>query len=167
MTNIKKFSINIEGILEDDFYKIPEDPLGEFSDFEMAFRRFCFDNNLYIAIIIGNVTHKIHLYHDFLDAIEDGWCKDITKLSNGETITIDLNDFNLYMTPNLNVGTIECRCHSRFGTSEPYNEILSLSDVLEQMNYFTNKILTIAVQKGYINTEDIYKYLGRKLCIDS
>jgi hypothetical protein len=52
MMRVEKFSINIEEIIEDSFYEPPEDELNEFSDFEMGFRRFCFDNNHSIAIKI-------------------------------------------------------------------------------------------------------------------
>lgn len=159
MRKIDKFNITNEGVIEDSFYDLPEDELGEFSKFEMGLKHFCFDYNHCITIEIGDVAKTIHLYYDILDAIEHGLCLNILELAKGNKIVINFNDFLLYMNPDLALEIIDSRLEA-LGVQETYQNTLSLPDTLEKIHFFIDSIFSQAVEKDYLNQDDIFKYLG-------
>ena len=162
MEKLDKFNIINGEVIKDNFCNAPEDELGEFSEFEMGLKHFCFDHNRYITLEIGEVEKTIHLYYDVLDPIENGLCLEILNLAKGYKIVINFNDFLLYMNPNLSLQIIDCRLET-IGTKEAYCYILSLSDTLAKIHFFIDSILTHAVEKDYLNQSDIFKYLGWNL----
>lgn len=158
MKNIDKFNILIKDVVTDSFYAPPKDELDEFSAFEMGLKSFFFNYNHYINLKIGCLSKTIYLYYDVLDAIENGLCSDILELAKGKKIVINFNDFLLYMNPDLELGTIDSKLES-IGVKETYQAILSLFDTLENIHFFIDSIFSYAVEKDYLNQDDIFKYL--------
>lgn len=162
MKDVEQFNIQIQEKIKDDFYLPPEDELNEFSAFEMGLKRFCFEHNRRILIELGDEKIQLHLYHDILDALEEGWSMKMSKLSAGSKVIIDFNDFILRITPTLDENLAACE-FTTFGTGKHNYCTLSLSQLSDKMRIFTDEILGMAVREGYINSEDIAEYLGWQL----
>lgn len=162
MKKIDRFNIIDECAVKDNFYNPPEDELGEFSEFEMGLKHFCFDHNHCITIEIGDTLKTIHLYYDVLDAIENGLCLNILELAKGNKVVFNFNDFLLYMNPNLALEIIDSRLEV-LGLREACQKTLSFPDTLKKIRFFVNSIFINAIEKGYLNPDDIFKYLGWNL----
>jgi hypothetical protein len=163
MKNKSDFYIKKEESIHDNFYQYPEDELNEFSEFEMGLKRFCFDHNCSISIQIDNEKFDLHLYHDFLDALEDKLCEKVLSLQAGNSGNIMFGDY-LYLScqPIKELNEIDCK-FIMVGTGKSKIYSLCLSDFLEKLYCFINEILEIAVQENYIHRKDIHEYLGWQL----
>lgn len=162
MKNLNKFSLQIQETIKDNFYNPPEDELDELSEFEIGLKRFCFEQNRYVLIQLAGKKIQLHLYHDILDALEEKWCLKILELPAGNKASITFNDFFLEITPILNKNLAACE-FTILGTGEYHHCTLYLSRFLDTMRIFLDEVLGSAVKEGYINAEDIAKYLGWQL----
>jgi len=125
----------------------------------MSLKRFCFEHNRYYLLTLGSLNIELHLYHDILDALEERWCAQILKLSAGNKVMIDFNDFTLKITPILNKILADCEFSIR-GTGKDNYCTVYLYQLLHTMRNFIEEILGIAVKEGYVTAEDIAKHLG-------
>lgn len=145
---------------EKNLYDFSEDTLDEFTAFQLALKRFCFEQNRYVLLEIGTEKIELYLYHDILDSLEDKWCEQIDVLSKGNEISLDFSNFNVRFNP------VDDKVICKFGfilTEESKIKILRLSQVLENMSNFLNILLALMVQEGYATAEDIYENLRWRL----
>jgi len=162
MHKINNFKLQIQEPIKEELYNYPGNSLDEYTDFEMGLKGFCFEHNCYVLLEVGNEQIKLHLYHDILDALEDRWCRQILELSSDNKISIGFVDLILDFIPIKDKNEVTCE-FGFIGTGKIQSYRLCLSQVLEEMSTFINKVLGMAVKKGYISTEDIDKYLGWRL----
>jgi hypothetical protein len=157
--NLKKFKMELGELINDPFYLPPEDPLNEFSDFEMGLKRFCFENNCCISLKIDDeLIQDLDLYHDVLDFVENGLIKDLSNLSVGKSVLIGLTDtLSLTLTPMED--RVDCK-FERIGRPEEKYYVLNLSQVLKTLSRLVDEILNMAIAKGYITAADAQTELG-------
>jgi len=162
MLKDNNFKLQIQEPIKEELYNYPEDSLDEYTDFDMGLKCFCFEHNCYVLLEVDTEQIKLHLYHDILDALEDRWCGQISELSAGHKISIGFVDLILKFTPVKDKNEVTCE-FGFIGTGKIQSYRLCLSQVLEEMSNFIDKVLDMAVKEGYISTEDIDKYLGWQL----
>lgn len=155
------FNIQLGQSATKQLYDPPDDPLNEFTEFEMGLKRFCFDYNCHILLKLGDDRIEyLYLYHDILDALEIGLIKQISVLSGRKKVSVDFADtLTLKFIPVEDrekiIGKLE-----RIGSSEEKSYLLNLSQVLKALNRFVDEILAMAIEKGYITAADAQKELG-------
>ena len=160
MDNSQNFNIQLQEFIKDDFYHYPEDELNEYTNFEIGFKRFCFDNNRNVLLEVGDVKIILHLYHDILDALEDRWYEQITQLASRNKVNITFGSyFNLIFYPIKNKDEVICE-YSFLGMGEYKTCNLCLSQVVEIMNLFVNQVFDMAIQQKYITTKDFIKFIS-------
>ncbi len=160
MHNYQSFNLQLQEFIKDYFYDYPEDELNEYTDFEIGLKRFCFNNNRNILLEIGDKKIILYLYHDILDALEDRWHEQIIKLSVGDRIYICFGSYlDLTFHPIQNKDEVICE-YTFLGTGKYKSCNLCLSQVVKIMNSFVNKIFNIAIQQGYITTEDFAEFVS-------
>jgi len=158
MDNYQNFNIQLKELNKDNLYDAPQDELNEYTDFEIGLKRFCFDNNRNVLLEIGDEKIVLHLYHDILDALEDRWREQISKLATANKVNITFgSDLNLIFHPIQNKDQVICE-YTFLGTGEYYSCILRLSLVFKIMNSFVNKVFHMAIQQDYITAEDFIEF---------
>ena len=134
MDNYQNFDIQLQDLIKNDFYDYPEDELNEYTNFEIGFKRFCFDNNRNVLLEVDDEKIILHLYHDIFDALEDRWHEQITKLVSGNKINITFGSyFDLIFHPIKNKDEVICE-YSFLGTGKYKTCNLYLSQVVKIMN---------------------------------
>ena len=83
MNDIKKFKIQLEKPWAWEGLILPEDALGELSDFERGLRRLCFECNHRVLIEIGDEKFDVFLDPDII-LVLDNLPKQIIALSRGK-----------------------------------------------------------------------------------
>jgi hypothetical protein len=154
------FNIKLDEPCELELYSRPEDPLGEFSPFEMGLRLFCFEQNHRVLIEISNEKKYVFLDPDICSVIET-LPEDISNLSRGETVEIV---FSEVMTL-INFAPIDEKvvCTLRtFGYSHDAKSFeCSLTQVIEALSHFVNELISLAVTGGYIRQEEAELFLNQ------
>ncbi len=158
MDSYSNFNIQLKELNRDNLYDAPKDELNEYTNFEIGLKRFCFNNNRNILLEIGDEKIILHLYHDILDALENRWHKRINELTTRNTINITFgSDFDLTFHPIQNKDELICE-YTFLGTGEFKYCNLCLSQVVEIINSFVNKVFDMAIQQDYITAEDLFEF---------
>jgi hypothetical protein len=155
------FNMQLEKPVTKQLYDPPDDPLNEFTEFEMGLKRFCFDYNRHVLLEIdGAQIEDLYLYHDILDALEVGLIKQISVLSVRKNVFIDFADtLTLRFIPVEDEEKIICKLE-RIGSSQENSYLLNLSQVLTTLSRLVDEILNMAIAKGYITAADAQTELG-------
>lgn len=144
-----RFGIELTERRVPDWYGPPEDALGELSPFEMGMRRFCFEQNRFVLIRVGDAVEEVNLFADF-SLLVDELVMDIPRLARRERIVLAFpeSEFDIELEP---AGDqITCRLR-RFGARvESWEAFAGRDEVLEALNGFLVKLLGEAVAQGYI-----------------
>ncbi|WP_414619478.1 hypothetical protein [Calothrix sp. CCY 0018] len=158
MDNYQDFNVQLQELNKDNLYDAPKDELNEYTDFEIGFKRFCFDNNRNVLIEIGDEKIILHLYHDILNALEDRWHEQITKLAIGNKVNITFGrDLDLTFHPIEDKDEVICE-YTFLGTGKYKYCNFYLSQVVKIMNCFVNEVFEMAIQQGYITAEDFAEF---------
>ena len=159
MNSSHKFNFQLAERFLEDWADPPEDPLGELSDFEMGWRRFCFEHNHKVLIEIGDAQKEVFLDPDICMMIDNYFPNEIAKLSQGKPIEIDFGEswFTIMLLPIDN--KINCTW-IKFGTScwEKHFEF-DRTHVLNTLRGFLQEVMQLAVDKGYITLEEKEEFI--------
>ncbi|PSB49112.1 hypothetical protein C7B67_17275 [filamentous cyanobacterium Phorm 6] len=160
MNNTCKMEIGLEKLTFDIYAEPPEDPLGEFSDFEMALRRFFFECNHLVLWKIGGEKIPVFLEPDIC-LIWERLPLQITELSQGKKIEIVFAESYCIIIKLVPVDSkITCTL-SKFGTScwEKHFEF-DRTHVLDALRGFLAEVMQLAVDKGFITAEEKDEFIG-------
>jgi len=157
----KKFKITIE---ERNFnnYALPaEDPLGELTDFELGWRRFCYDRDRRVLIKIGDLEFSVFFDPDICSLLEDNFAQQIRDLERGKTLRIifaESYNLNAIFTPMGN--KINCQLR-KFGDFQYASDLeLDKEQVLTVLRGFLAEVMQLAVNTGYVSLEDKEKFIA-------
>jgi hypothetical protein len=152
--------ITLEKMIFDIYAEPPEDPLGEFTDFEMALRRFFFECNHLVLWKIGQETIQVYLEPDICLI----WKKlplQIRELSQRKKIEIVFAEsycITIELVPVDNKITCTLR---KFGTSCWEKQFEFDRDrVLDTLRGFLDEVMQLAVDKGYITLEEKAEFIS-------
>ena len=148
-----KFNLKIGKPVKADSRYIPEDPLNEFNEFEMGLKWYCYENNHYIILEIGDLKiDDIQLFPHVLSDLEAGLLKYSQEFQQGQKLYFNFSeDKSLLATRDKD--KIICRLYSK--TYE-----VKYSEFVRKFNGFFDSVLNTAIEKGYIKAEDAKKEIG-------
>ena len=158
MNTTIKFALQLEEPWIWEGLEPPEDPLGELSEWEIRLRRFCFECNHKVLIEIGDDKRYVFLDPDIIMVLNE-LPEKISKLSMGQKISIDFPES--WMIVDLMPVASEISCTLRkFGDScEQKHFELDKLQVLGGLRDFLNKVMELAMDKGYIRLEEKDEFL--------
>ena len=160
MNNTYKLEIGLEKFNFDIYAEPPEDPLGEFSDFEMGLRRFFFEYNHMVLWKIGEEKIQVFLEPDIC-LIWDRLPVQIAEVSQGKKIEIVFAE-SCCMTIKLVPAGNKINCTLiKFGTScwEKQFEC-DRAQVLNALRGFLTEVMQLAVDKGFITAEEKEEFIS-------
>jgi len=159
MNNSYKLEIGLEKLNFDIYAEPPEDPLGEFSDFEMGLRRFFFEDNHVVSWKIGGEKIQVFLEPDIC-LIWDRLPFQIAEISQGKKIEITFAEsccITIKLVPAGN--KINCTW-IKFGYSCWEKEFeCDRTQVLDALRDFLEEVMQLAVDKGYITLEEKEEFI--------
>ncbi|MFH7030728.1 MAG: hypothetical protein ACHBN1_36640 [Heteroscytonema crispum UTEX LB 1556] len=158
MNNTQKLTLQLEEPWIWEGLEAPDDPLGELSDLEMGLRRFCFECNHKVSLVIGNEKKEIFLDPDII-LILDELPEEIYKLSIGQKIQLDLPESYMYIDLVPFADKISCT-FTKFGYNPKQKHFeLDTTQVLGELIIFLETVIRKAVDGGYITSEEKEKFL--------
>jgi hypothetical protein len=160
MNNYAKFEIFLKEPNLERYVDPPDDPLGEFTDFENGIRLFCYECDRVVLIRIGDEERRVFLDPD-ISMIFEELPTQIVDLSEGKPIEITFAESCLTIlkfTPNNN--TIACNVRNFGYSTEQKTFQLHKSQVLEVLTSFVAELISKAVTGGYIKASEAEKFLN-------
>jgi hypothetical protein len=137
----------------------PEDPLGELTAFEMALKRFCFEQNRRVLIEVGHRSMDVYLTPDIRGVLDELPSK-VGQVARGEAAFIGFpeSQFNLAFEPMGN----EIKCIlSKYGQSVNSERfMLDTTQVLTNLRHFLQELIDLAVTQKYIISEQGNAFLA-------
>ena len=148
----KLLSLEISERYTEGSVSAPEDPLGELSESEINFRRFCFEQNHVVEIALGDMQERAVLFPDILLAFRAlmDLPENLKRQGKAEVVFPE-NMFRLEFQTR--AAKVDCRLQEFGYRTESDACTLSLSDVLKAVQSFTNDVLARAIQADYLTPE--------------
>ena len=161
METTSKFKIAIEERNFKNYALPPEDPLGELTNFELGWRRFCYDRDRRVLIEIGYLEFSVFFDPDICSLLEDDFPKKIQDLELGKTLRIifaESYNLNVVLMP---IGKkINCQLR-KFGDFQYASDFeLDKEQVLTVLKVFLEEVTQLAVNTGYLSLEDKEKFIA-------
>ncbi|MDY6805045.1 MAG: hypothetical protein SXA11_14735 [Cyanobacteriota bacterium] len=158
MNKSKKFELLLEEPWICEVLYPPEDPLGELSELENNLRLFCYECNHKVALKIAEEKKELFLDPDIILAL-NYLPEQMRELSLGKKIEIDFPESWLILKFMPDGHRINFILH-KFGNSCTIKEFqLDKNQVLEMFESFLEKLMQMAIAKGYISYEDKEQFL--------
>ena len=139
----------------------PDDLLNEYNEFEMGLQRFCYEQNHYVVLEVGDRRiDNLAFHRSIISPLEHGIEKVIARLETGQKDYVSFDDtvfggeVNLGLTPEKNQMICELN-------KQTYK--LNRSKCLQKLKTFFIEVLKMAIAQGYIKAEDVEKEMGWKL----
>jgi hypothetical protein len=160
MTAMELFNIRLDEPSASEPASRPEDPLGEFSSFEMGLKLACFERNHSVLMEIGNEKKYVYLYPDICSVI-DTLPEEISNLSRGETVQFIFSEVGMLIHFAPGSENVVCTLRT-FGYSQDAKSFECESkQVVEALSRFLNELLQLAVTGGYISQEESEQFLNQ------
>ena len=161
-----KFDIQIGKPVDENINKQidaepPNDPLNEFDEFEMGLKLFCYEQNHYVILELGNQRINDLVFHrSVISPLGSGIEKVIAKLESGRKGSVTFGETVygrskwLELTPKKD--KIICELDDSVYT-------LKYSKCIQKLKTFFIEVLKMAIAQGYIDLKEAEKEFGWKL----
>ncbi|NER03684.1 MAG: hypothetical protein F6K17_14210 [Okeania sp. SIO3C4] len=155
MNKIKQFKLRLGHKNIENFTTPPDDPLGELSDFELGFRKFCYEFNRQVIVEIGQTKFKVFLDPDICILLEDRFTEQIGELEQDKIIGLDFVESYWCRIKFVPVDTqIKCYLKELNYYHQESLIILNKQQVLTELKQFLTELMNLAVNQGYISLQD-------------
>lgn len=160
-----KFSLRIGKPVEENIKKRiddpPDDPLGEYNEFEMGLQRFCYEQNHYVILEVGDQkVNNLAFHRSVISPLGYGVEKVIAQIESGQKGYVSFDDtvfgdgVSLGLTPQGN--QMICELNKR-----TYK--LDRSECIQNLKTFFTRVLKMAIEQGYVKAREAEKEFGWKL----
>ncbi|MEH2364069.1 hypothetical protein [Nostoc sp.] len=162
MNTTQNFYLQLAEPCRENWFIPPEDPLGELSHFDMGLRRFCFEHNQKVLLEIGDEKQELFLDPDII-LILDEIPEKIDELYRGKKNELDFPESRMiiYLEPRKEYWRIGCTWRKYGYSIEEKSFELERKQLFQMLKTFVKKILTQAVDKGYIQDREKTKFMKR------
>ncbi|NEP85125.1 MAG: hypothetical protein F6K39_47760 [Okeania sp. SIO3B3] len=155
MNKIKQFKLRLDHKNIENFTTPPDDPLGELSDFDLGFRKFCYEFNRQVIVEIGQTKFKVFLDPDICILLEDRFTEQIGELEQDKIIGLDFVESYWCRIKFVPVDTqIKCYLKELNYYHQESLIILNKQQVLTELKQFLTELMNLAVNQGYISLQD-------------
>lgn len=157
---IEQFKIKLGERTLESFADPPDDPLGELSDFQFGFRKFCYECDRQVVVQIADTKFNVYLDPDICMLFEDRFPEELSNLAQGQTIRLDFHESHWMLMKLIPVDE-EIQCYlTEFGYgNEEKLVLLDRQQVLDQLRRFLTDVMELAVTLGYISGENKNEFI--------
>jgi len=155
MNKIKQFKLRLGHQNIENFTTPPNDPLGELSDFELGFRKFCYEFNRQVIVEIGQIKFNVFLDPDICILLEDRFTEQIGELEQDKIMRLDFVESYWCQIKFVPVySQIKCYLKEHNYYNQELVIILDKQQVLHELKHFLTELMNLAVKQNYISLQD-------------
>jgi hypothetical protein len=155
------FSIQIEEPCSSAIYEYPEDPLGELTEVENAFIKFCFEKNYVVRLQLDEYVRMVRLYPHIVQAWVSlpGMPKRIRSRAATQ-ITFPEVALSIEISPQIgHLERVNIRFHTFGTTHEDMRGEAAAIDVVAALEAFVAELRERIVAAGYMTREQAREYV--------